>query len=145
MNTDVLFNPSPNFYPTLNSDRFSTRYNVNWQAYQAGLPPDLQAPVDALAVEVVAGSYTPILVPLVTSYTVAGVVTDATGKPINGARVEAISTTSQARVFSLTNEAGVYYLERLQQGTYTLQVNGKPVEPNSIKIEGSSQSLQELN
>jgi hypothetical protein len=61
------------------------------------------------------------------------------------ARVEAISTTSQARVFFITNEAAVYYLERLQQGTYTLQVNGKPVEPNSIKIEGSSQSLQELN
>ena len=110
----------------------------------SGFPIDWRTNVDALAVEVVAGSYTPVLVPLNRSYIVSGVVTNAEGKPIGGARVEAVSAKSE-KAFSITNGAGVYYLEGLKQGTYTLNINGKAANPSTIKIDVKSQSLQELN
>jgi hypothetical protein len=110
----------------------------------AGFPPDFQPSVNAFAVEAVAGSYTPIIIPLQPSYTVGGVVTDAEGKPLAGARVESISTKSKSSVISVTNSAGVYYLEQLRQGTYELKVNGKSV-PNTITINAQSETLQELN
>jgi hypothetical protein len=111
----------------------------------AGFPPDWQATGEAYAVDVVAGSYTPIQVPLIPAYTIAGVVVDSKGQPISGARIEAISATTGQKVFSVTNDAGVYYLERLQSGTYTLQINGKVARPDTIKLDRSSQPLQELN
>lgn len=111
----------------------------------AGFPPDWQASVDAKAVDVVAGSYTPVLVPLILSYTISGVLTDTQGNPINGARVEAVSTSSGQRLFSVTNGAGVYYLERLQQAAYTLQINGKPAQSGTITIDKTSAAFQELN
>lgn len=110
----------------------------------AGFPPDFQPSVNAFAVEVVEGSYTPILIPLQPSYTVAGVVTNAEGKPIGGARVEAITTDSNSSILSVTNSAGVYYLEQLRQGTYQLKINGQSVESN-ITINADSETLQELN
>jgi hypothetical protein len=88
--------------------------------------------------------YTPIIIPLQPSYTIGGVVTDAEGKPLAGARVESISTKSKSSVISVTNSAGVYYLEQLRQGTYELKVNGKSV-PNTITINAQSETLQELN
>jgi len=111
----------------------------------AGFPPDWQAQVNAYAVDVVAGSYTPILVPLALSYTRSGIITDAQGKPINGARVEAVSTSGGKGAFSITNAAGVYYLEQMQQGTYNLQINGKPGQPSTITLDQSSEPFQELN
>ncbi|GAQ00061.1 carboxypeptidase-like regulatory domain-containing protein [Leptolyngbya sp. NIES-2104] len=110
----------------------------------SGFPIDWQASVDALAVEVVAGSYTPLQIPLIHTYTVGGTVTSAEGKPIGGARVEAISNTN-LKVFSITNEAGVYYLERLRRGNYKLRISGKPAEPGILNIEANSKPLQELN
>lgn len=132
----------------IKKDRFLLRlspgtYRVDLDP--AGFPPDFQPAVNAFAVEVVAGSYTPILIPLQPSYTVAGVVTDAQGKPLAGARVEAISTESKSSAISITNAAGVYYLEQLRQGTYQLKVNGRSVEPNTITINAQSETLQELN
>jgi hypothetical protein len=111
----------------------------------AGYPIDAQPLVDAYAVRVVAGSYTPILVPLIVSFVRSGIVTNAEGKPVNGAKVEAISPTSKQKVYSITNAAGVYYLERLQVGTYNLSINGKPAQPNAITLDSASPSTQELN
>ncbi|MUG95077.1 carboxypeptidase regulatory-like domain-containing protein [Scytonema sp. UIC 10036] len=132
----------------IKKDRFLLRlppgtYRVELEP--AGFPPDFQPSVNAFAVEVVAGSYTPIIIPLQPSYTVGGVVTDAEGKPLAGARVEAISTKSKSSVISITNSAGVYYLEQLRQGTYELKVNGKSVDFNTITINAQSETLQELN
>ncbi len=62
---------------------------------------------------------------------------------IAGARVEAMSTVGGKRRFSVTNGAGVYYLEGLQQGNYLLQVNGKPA--GNLSLEASSTAFQELN
>lgn len=134
--------------PDIHKDRILVRLNPGSYRLDldpAGFPPDWQSTNDAYAVDVVAGSYTPVLLPLARAYTVSGVITDAQGKPINGARVEAISTTSGKRLFSVTNGAGVYYLERLQNDTYNLAVNGKATENSKIKLTASSQVFQELN
>ncbi|WP_228060315.1 carboxypeptidase-like regulatory domain-containing protein [Coleofasciculus sp. LEGE 07092] len=111
----------------------------------AGFPLDWQAAVDAYAVEVVAGSYTPVIIPLIRSFTLAGVITDTEGNPVAGARVEAISADGEQRLFSVTNSAGVYYLERLSQGMFTLQINGEPAQPETIRLDESSEPFQELN
>jgi len=110
----------------------------------AGYPLDWKPVQNAYAVEIVAGSYTTILVPFVASYTLAGTLKDAEGKPIVGARVEAIDNTKSSFA-SITNSSGVFYLEQLRQGTYELRVNNKSVEPNRMTINSDSPTLQELN
>lgn len=47
------------------------------------------------------------------------------------------------RKFSVTNGAGVYYLEGLQEGEYELQINGKPA--GELKLHKSDEAFQELN
>ena len=114
----------------------------------AGLPPDWQAATNTYAVDVVAGSYTPVPVPLVPAYTLSGIVTDAQGKPLSGVRVEATQmngANSGQRLLSVTNDAGVYFIEHLRQSAYTLQVNGEPSQPGTIELTKTSSSFQELN
>lgn len=111
----------------------------------AGFPPDFQPAISTFAVQVVEGSYTPILIPLQPAYTLAGTLTDSKGNPIAGAKVEAIDNSSKSSVISITNNAGVFYLEQLRQGTYQLKVNTKSVEPNTITIKADANTLQELN
>ncbi|WP_199320268.1 carboxypeptidase-like regulatory domain-containing protein [Leptolyngbya sp. FACHB-261] len=146
----ILLNNQPiqSLRPEILNDRISLRLPPNTYRLDfdpAGFPADWQVASNALAVEVVAGSHTPVLIPLVPSYTLAGTVTDPQGKPLGGVRVEAIQSDSKQRMFSVTNNAGVYYLERLQQGTYNLQVNGEPAQPDSIELEASSEKLQEVS
>lgn len=112
---------------------------------QAGFPPDAQPITTSFAIKTVEGSYTPVLIPLQPSYIVSGVVIDAAGKPVEGATIEATSTTGGKSAISVTNGAGVYYLEQLIPGTYILKINGTPVQPNSLKIDASSEPVQELN
>jgi hypothetical protein len=54
----------------------------------SGFPPDWKVSTNALAVDVVAGSYTPVIIPLVRSYICSGVVTDMQKKPVAGATIE---------------------------------------------------------
>lgn len=111
----------------------------------SGFPPDWQPLVDAMAVEVVPGSYTPILIPLIPAFTLSGVVTDSSGNAVAGARVEAVASKQGLRRFSVTNGAGVYYMERLQPDTYTLLVNDEPAQPSTITLDESSKRFGELN
>lgn len=111
----------------------------------AGFPPDFQPAISTFAVQVVEGSYTPILIPLQPAYTLSGTLTDSKGNPIGGAKVEAIDNSSKSSVISITNNAGVFYLEQLRQGTYQLKVNAKSAEPNTITIKADANTLQELN
>jgi hypothetical protein len=111
----------------------------------AGFPLDWQAATDAYAVDITAGSYTPVLLPLTRAYAVSGVITNPKGEPINGARVEAVTSDGKKRLFSVTNGAGVYYLERLQQGAYNLLINGKAVNGMNLELDSSSEGLKELN
>jgi len=134
--------------PDVQSDRILLRlppgmYRLDLDP--AGFPLDWQPSIDAMAVEVVAGSYTPILVPFIPSFTLSGVVTNSSGNAIAGARVEAVGSKGTLRRFSVTNGAGVYYMERLQPDTYTLLVNGEPAQPSTITANESSEPFLELN
>ncbi|MEO1374500.1 MAG: carboxypeptidase regulatory-like domain-containing protein [Cyanobacteria bacterium J06635_10] len=113
----------------------------------AGYPIDWKPTQTAYAVEVAAGGFTQRLVPFVPSYTVAGTVTNAEGKPVGGARVEAIATdkSKAKKTMSVTNGAGIFFLENLQQGTYKLLINDKPAKPGEITIDGNSETMQEIN
>jgi Carboxypeptidase regulatory-like domain len=111
----------------------------------AGNPIDWHAITEALAVDVVAGGYTTVEIPFVRDYTRTGLVTDANGKPVAGVRVEAIQKESGLRRVSVTNSAGVYYLQGLSQGFYTIEVAGKEYASNSMLLEQSSESFKEVN
>lgn len=114
----------------------------------AGYPINRKPLESAYAVEVVAGSYTTIRVPMILSYTVAGRVTVSTGNPAGGVKVEAVLSKpgkSEKSVDSITNGAGIFFLEELQPGIYNLLVNGQPAEPSIIEIKPSSEPLQEVN
>ncbi|MGL4620181.1 MAG: carboxypeptidase-like regulatory domain-containing protein [Chroococcidiopsis sp.] len=87
-------------------------------------------------------TYTPVFISLIPAYTRTGVVTDTQDTPIAGATVEAIGKSGQ-RKFSVTNSAGVYYLEGLSQGEYTLTVNGN--SQLRLKLDASTKPFQELN
>ncbi|MGB7444156.1 MAG: carboxypeptidase-like regulatory domain-containing protein [Coleofasciculaceae cyanobacterium] len=140
--------PIESFRPVVQANRILVRLTPGIYRLEldpSGFPLDWQAPVDAYAVEVVAGSYTPVLVPLTLSYSLSGVVTNVEGKAVAGTRVEAIESESGKRRISVTNGAGVYYLERLQQGTYKLEINGQSAQPNTIRINNSSEPFQEVN
>ncbi|MEM1394767.1 MAG: hypothetical protein AAGG00_16055 [Cyanobacteria bacterium P01_H01_bin.150] len=45
---------------------------------------------------------------------------------------------------SVTNGAGIFFLENLQQGSYKLLVNDKSVEPGEILIDENSENMQEV-
>ncbi|TAE60150.1 MAG: carboxypeptidase regulatory-like domain-containing protein [Nostocales cyanobacterium] len=111
----------------------------------AGYPLDYKPAQSSFAIEVVAGSYTNFPIPFIASYTLAGTVTDSQGKPVAGARVEAINSNNKSSAISITNSSGVFYLEQLPLGTYQLTVNGKPSEPNTITIKPDDPTLKELN
>nr|WP_254444695.1 carboxypeptidase-like regulatory domain-containing protein [Anabaena sp. UHCC 0187] len=111
----------------------------------SGYPLDYKPTQVSSAIEVVAGSYTKLSIPFVASYTLAGTVTDSQGKPIAGAKVEAIDPNNKSSVVSITNSAGIFYLEQLPLATYQLQVNGQSAEPNTITITSNDPTLKELN
>ncbi|TAF10248.1 MAG: carboxypeptidase regulatory-like domain-containing protein [Nostocales cyanobacterium] len=138
--------PLKSFVPDIRNDRILIRlvpgkYRLDLDT--AGFPPDWQPHNTALAVNVIPGSYTPVIIPLILSYTISGVVTDGDGNTVAGARVEAIEKTQGIRRFSVTNGAGVYYLENLPQGNYQLEINGK--SGGNLKLDQSSEPFQELN
>ncbi len=88
----------------LKGDRLLVRLppgNYRLDLDPAGFPPDFQPSVNTFAVEVVEGSYTPILIPLQASYTVAGVITNAAGEPIPGAELKPFLAMEILRVYRL--------------------------------------------
>lgn len=112
----------------------------------AGYPLDWSPTENAYAVDVIAGVYTPVTIPLNISYTVAGKVTDTNGNPLRGATVEAIPITGEGKkVLSITNSAGIFYLEQLTQGTYNLFINQQPAEPSTLELNQNSEPFFELN
>jgi hypothetical protein len=111
----------------------------------AGYPADWSPVESSYAVEVTPGSYTPVAIPFTPSYTVTGILKDAKGNIMNGARVEAVPTDKGKRTLSVTNGAGIFYLEELQQGTYNLLINGEPAISSALVINSASEPLQELN
>lgn len=74
-----------------------------------------------------------------------GTVMDAKGSAIAGQRVEAIDTGSEQRKFSITNAAGVFYLEGLSQGHYRFEISGEPVSESPLGLDQSVEGSQEIN
>lgn len=136
--------------PDINSNGVMIRTapdNYRLDLDPAGYPIDWKPTQTAYAVEVAAGGFTQLLVPFIPSYTVAGTVTNAEGKPVGGARVEAVVTDKKGKdkkIMSVTNGAGIFFLENLQQGNYKLLVNGKSVNPGEILIDENSENMQEV-
>lgn len=108
----------------------------------SGYPFDTTPPQSALAVEVVAGAYTSVNIPFSPSYTIVGVLSDVDGKPIAGARVEAVNQKTNQKVFSITNDAGVYFLEGLKKGKYEILVNNQSYTSDLIVDDPSDQLLE---
>jgi hypothetical protein len=111
----------------------------------AGYPLNYKPVSDAYAINVAAGGYTPVLIPFIPSYTVAGKVTNQKGEALVGARVEAINRKTSKVFFSITNGSGIFYLQELAQGQYDFKIYGKPAQPSILEITPNSQSLIEIN
>ncbi|NNJ84834.1 MAG: carboxypeptidase regulatory-like domain-containing protein, partial [Gammaproteobacteria bacterium] len=99
------------------------------------------------AVEISAGGFTRMRIPLLRSYIVVGVVTDAAGNPAEGTTVEASLAPSEDGVerkeISVSNRVGIFYMEDLQQGQYAVTLNGEPA--STFTLDENSDSMVELN
>ena len=58
---------------------------------------------------------------------------------------KSIPSQSGKSIVSITNSAGVYFLEGLTQNTYHLKLNGQSVDVPPVEIAPDSESLQEIN
>ncbi|MBD2019688.1 carboxypeptidase regulatory-like domain-containing protein, partial [Leptolyngbya sp. FACHB-36] len=118
------------------------RYRVDLDP--AGYPIDWKPAEFAYGVEVSAGGYTSLPIPFTRSYSVTGVALDRSGQPMGGAKVEAVPTGTGKKVLSVTNGAGVFFLEGLAQGSYNLLIDNQPTQPDILRINAKSESLQEV-
>jgi hypothetical protein len=109
----------------------------------AGFPSDWQADREAVAVDVAAGAYTTVSLPLIRSYVRSGTVMNADNKPLEGAKVEAIGLDRQLRIFSITNAQGLFTLQGLRVGKYRVEINGQPIR--SIEILPTAVGQNTLN
>ncbi len=137
------------FRPDTNSNGVLIRTapdNYRLDLDPAGYPIDWKPTQTAYAVEVAAGGFTQLLLPFIPSYTVAGTVINAEGKAVGGARVEAVVTDKgkEKKIMSVTNGAGIFFLENLQQGNYKLLVNDRNANPGEIVIDENSETMQEV-
>ena len=110
----------------------------------SGFPLEYQPTEMTMAVNVQEGSYTPILIPLQQVYGLNGIITN-NGQPANGVKIEAVNLQSKKAKLSLTNAAGVYYLEGLSQGDYEIRIDGKVINTQQVTFNPQSQSLKEMN
>ena len=111
----------------------------------AGYPLDWQAAETAYAVSTTAGQYTPVEIPFSRAYSLIGTVVDSEEKALAGQRVEAIDIESERRFFSITNTAGVFYIEGLSTGNYRFEVGGKAGSEGPITFDETTEGLQEIN
>jgi Carboxypeptidase regulatory-like domain len=111
----------------------------------AGYPPNYRTVPAPRRVDVVASDTTRIAIPLTPSYVVTGILKDQNGNPLADTRIEIISADGKFKADSVTNNAGVFYLEGLGKGEYQFKVNSFPVSPASLKIDVNTQTLQEIN
>lgn len=111
----------------------------------AGYPVGWKATETAYAINIRAGGYTTVTVPLIPSYILAGAATDEAGEAIGGAKIEAVSLETGLKYVSVTNGVGIFYLESLPQGTYEILINANPAQPEQITLDENSETFQEIN
>ncbi len=127
-------------YALLNLPQGTYRLDLDPAGYPIGWHPE----DTAYAVTVSPAAYTTVDIPLQRVYTLTGIITDSLANPVSGASVKALSESGDSYL-SITNTAGVYYLEGLSRGSYTLLVDGNKAFPSKLIIDEQSEEFQELN
>jgi Carboxypeptidase regulatory-like domain len=138
--------PIQPFRPQIVDDRIAVRvapgrYRLDFDP--AGFPSNWRTQAAGYAVEVAAGSYTKVLVPLLPSYSIEGAVKDSKGRVMVGAKVDLVPLTTGERSFSITSRDGQFYLESLSQGNYQIQIDGRLI--TTINLNATSPSSQTIN
>lgn len=110
----------------------------------AGYPLDWRADETSYAAVTAAGQYTAVEIPLSRSYTLMGTVADDEGRGVAGQRVEAVNVGSAQRQLSVTNAAGIFYLEGLREGDYRFEIDSVLVE-GSLNLKNTTEGVQEVN
>ncbi len=113
--------------------------------WRSGMTGADDQPVDSLRVNVALGSYTTIAIPLTPIYTVAGVVSDSTGKPLPSVEVTAVGTNSNnIRKTTIAKADGSYEFADLPLGAYQISTPGQ-LQPKTVVIISSSPVLQKVD
>jgi Carboxypeptidase regulatory-like domain len=111
----------------------------------AGYPISYSSRLEALRVNVVSGGVTTVQIPLIPAYGLTGFVKNTSGETLAGARVEAVNIKTKVKVISISNDAGFYSIENLEQGEYKLTVSGFPTTPDILKITPNSPPGQNID
>ena len=103
-------------------------------------------PVDSLRVNVALGSYTTIAIPLTPIYTVAGIVSDAAGKPLPSVEVTAVGLNNSVNIrkSTIAKADGSYEFADLPLGAYQISTSGQ-LQPKTVVIISSSPVLQKVD
>jgi hypothetical protein len=113
--------------------------------WRSSLTSTAGKPLDSLRVNVALGSYTMIPIPLTPIYTVTGIVSDSTGKPLPNTEVTAIHLSGSGdRLSTITKPDGSYEFADLALGAYQISIPGQ-LYPLTIAIVSSSPVLQKLD
>ena len=87
------------------------------------LPIELAVSRTSLVAEVAPSGVTRVDFPVRTEYGVAGKVTDASGQPLKEVRIELVTSTGARVLSGTTDQFGLYRLDGVPVGKYTLQVS----------------------
>lgn len=124
-------------------DLNSAQVPAHWRSAMMGAGGK---PVDSLRVNVALGSYTTIAIPLTPVYTVAGVVSDAAGKPLPSVEVTAVGLNNSVNIrkSTIAKADGSYELADLPLGAYQISTSGQ-LQPKTVVIISSSPVLQKVD
>ena len=89
------------------------------------LPIELAISKTSLVAEVASSGVTRVDFPVRTEYGVAGKVTDASGQPLKEVRIELVTSTGARVLSGTTDQFGLYRLDGVPVGQYTLQVSSQ--------------------
>jgi hypothetical protein len=87
------------------------------------LPIELAVSRTSLVAEVAPSGVTRVDFPVRTEYGVAGKVTDVSGQPLKEVRIELVTSTGARVLSSTTDQFGLYRLDGVPVGKYTLRVS----------------------
>jgi hypothetical protein len=87
------------------------------------LPIELALSKTSFVAEVAASGVTRVDFPVRTEYGVAGKITDASGQPLTEVRIELVTSTGARILSGTTDQFGLYRLDGVPVGKYTLQVS----------------------
>ena len=110
----------------------------------SGYPIEGKPSLESYAIEINPGTYTTVLIPFSVTYTIAGSVIDIQGKPVAGAKVEAVTAEKSSKGFAISNGAGVFFIDNLHQGKYQLLLDGQTTQTELVEIKSDSKTMLEV-